>query len=101
MSPELLQSLHEAVVRELAPDLLKAPNIIDWSTVCVWAGWEDPWSYSEYTAGGGTFSVRVTGQLIVGGEEWRDAWAAEDSFSVWRDYAPSEMAELFSRLVGL
>ena len=100
MAPELKQGLHEAVVRELCPKYLEAPYLIDWDTVSVSSYYEEPWSYSEYTAGGGDFTVRVEGTLLAADEDEKDWDRDGDRFSVYRTYGPSDMADLFGRVVG-
>lgn len=99
MNPELQQGLHEAVIRELAPDLLAAPYIIDWESVAVFSYYEEPWSYSEYTAGGGDFTVRVYGRLVAlpDNPPW---YVTGEDFDVSRSYGPSDMADLFGRVMG-
>ena len=96
MAPELKQALHEAVVREVCPKYLEPPYLIDWDSVLVSSYWDAPWSYSEYTAGGGDFTVSVSGELLATPEEG----VSYANFSWSATYSPEDMAGLMERLMS-
>lgn len=94
MTPEAKQAMHEAIIKAIRPSLLEAPFVIDWSTVSTENYYEEPWSYSEYTAGGGDFTVSISGEFLA----WDPDWFDGPAFYASRSLSPTEFGEFVSEL---
>lgn len=97
MTPESKQVMHEAIIRALDPKYLEPPYIIDWETVTTSNYYEEPWSYSEYTAGGGNYWVSISGDLLAEPDD-RPSWETAGRLDVGRTLSPSEFGEFVSEL---